>query len=124
MQEIQTIHGETFLVDDEDYEKSKQYRWTVSIHKGRGQVVTTATYNGKHYHTITYKRLILGIEGKHTFYKNDNWLDLRKENILVFNTRSEGASAINTVYRNKTAEFNTKLSKASQGRNGRFNGKT
>ena len=59
MKELKTIHGETFLVED-------------GGHRG-----------------TTYKRLILGIESKMTLFKNDNPFDLRKENIVVYDTRSE-----------------------------------
>ena len=118
------MHGTTFIVDNEDYEKAKKYTWTIESRNGRSHVVTSGTFNGKCYHSITYKRLILGIEGKVTFYKNDNPLDLRKSNIIVFNTRSESASAMNSAYRKKDAEFNTGLSKASQGRSSNPNKKS
>ena len=85
MKELQTIRGETFIVDDEDYEKAKQYRWTVRVDEGRPRILTTS----KGYSGSSYKKLILGLRGKFTLFKNDNYLDLRKENIMVFDTRSE-----------------------------------
>ena len=47
MKELQTIHGETLLVDDEDYEKAKQYRWK----RQAGKQVITIIKNVK----VSYK---------------------------------------------------------------------
>jgi hypothetical protein len=33
MKELQTIHGATFIVDDEDYEKAKEYNLNFQIKK-------------------------------------------------------------------------------------------
>ena len=105
------MHGETILVDNKYYEKAKQYKWsTISTNAGkRRHVVTSST--GK---TISYKKLILGLDSKMTLYKNDNPLDLRRENILVFDSQSECTRAISKLYR-KT-EFDVQMSKAIQGR--------
>ena len=110
MKELQTIHGKTILVDNEDYEKAKQYSWTVKQSGERYQVVT---YAGGH-RGATYKKLILGIESKITLFKNDNPFDLRKENIVIYDTRSEFISALKR-YRKKRTELNIKTSKAAQG---------
>ncbi|MCL2596475.1 MAG: hypothetical protein FWD66_02190 [Paludibacter sp.] len=114
MKELKTIRGDKFLVDDEDYEKAAQYRWTLITCKGRRKVVTYHKFTdnpGKSF--ITYKSLILGLDLKWTMHKNDNPLDLRKENILVFKTRGECTGAINSKYR-KGKGFNPNLSKSMQ----------
>ena len=117
MKELQTVHGETFLVDDEDYEKAKQYRWTLRTDSGRGDIVTKI----EGFRRISYKRLILGLESKLTLYKNNNPLDVRKENLMVFDNRREFAKAMTTMYEsNISAEYkqgklrNSKFGKTSQ----------
>ena len=108
--ELKTICGKTILFDDEDYEKAKQYRWTINHDRGRYQIVThTGNLRG-----ISYKKLILGID-KMTLFKNDNPLDLRRENIMVFDNRSEFVSAVGKIYKKKRTELNTKTSTATQG---------
>jgi len=101
MKKLSTIYGETLLVDDEDYEKAKQYRWTIKSSKGKRQVVTYSQRKGSPYEEASYKKLILGLVSKMTLFKNDNPLDLRKENIIVFDTKSEFMSALAIRYRNK-----------------------
>ena len=123
MKELLTIQGETFLVDDEDYEKAKKYRWAKKTDRERFHIVTYETIEGFSYRGISYKRLILGIGSKMTLYKNDNPLDLRRENILVFDTRSEFISSIKS-YRKKRTELNIKVSKAAQGKGGKSTKKT
>jgi hypothetical protein len=114
MKELKTIHGETMLVDDEDYEKAKQYRWRVSYAYGRGQVHTSTLP------CFSYKKLILGLAGKMTLFKNDNPLDLRKENIMIFDTRSELSKVMNKTCKRKN-EFSPKLSLARQKSNTSIN---
>ena len=108
MKELQTIRGITFLVDDEDYEKAKQYRWTINT---SGHVITTST-NGS-----TYKQIILDTHGKFTLYKNKNPLDLRRDNILVFDTQKECTMVQNKMYKKK--EFDAELSLLSHCRTDR-----
>ena len=114
MKELQTIHGETFIVDDEDYERAMQYRWTTSRSKtGRKQVISS----GQKDKSRTYKQIILGTLGKFTLYKNENPMDLRRENILVFDMQSECSLVQNQIY--KKREFSTKLSLAMHRRRDR-----
>ena len=101
MKELKTVHGETFLVDDEDYEKAKQYQWMIKVKSGKQHIFTTSKImNGQ-----SYKNLILGIVGKKTLYKNNNPLDLRKENILVFKTINELLNAKYQLYPNKNSGY-------------------
>ena len=126
MKKLKTICGEIILVDDEDYERAKHYRWTVKVDgiNKRNQVVTYAkrekhpygVYEAGWYRGVTYKKLILGLNSKMTLFKNDNPLDLRKENIMIFNTRSEYVSARHKFYPNKKLDFNFKVSKGAQGK--------
>lgn len=110
MKELKTIHGETIIVDDEDYEKAKQYRWTVvERDKKKSVVVSTKDYWGHSYIRIlfsTYRKII--------HYKNGNHLDLRRENILVFNTYFELRKTLGIE---KPMRFNNKISKYQQGIN-------
>ena len=107
MKELKTIRGETMIVDDEDYEKAKQYKWYINMHKGRKTVLHIFYNKEKHRGgAITYKKLIMGIDAKLTLYKNDNPLDLRRENILEYNTLQEGMAALQNKYSDKI--FQTK----------------
>ena len=119
MKELKTIHGEILLVDDEDYEKAKQYRWTTMSNGGRPRVIAS-TRDEK---SATYKKLILGTGSKFTLQKNDNPFDLRKENIMVFDTKSEYAKAISKLYPRKPVD-SAALAKRYQGRSLRTNQKS
>ena len=114
MKELKTIHGETMLVDDEDYETAKEYRWIVnkdSSRDNKGQVFTMIKGKKK-----SYKKLILGLNAVATLHKNDNRLDLRRENILAFDSRSECSRVIIKTYVRKNKPFNPKHSKMVQSR--------
>jgi hypothetical protein len=102
MRELKTIHGETFIVDDEDYEKAKEYKWSVHSWKGHHTVITYFYNKEKHRSdSCSYKKLILGIESKLTLHKNKNPFDLRRENILVFDTRSEHVKGLHEIYKDE-----------------------
>ena len=115
MKKLKTIHGETILIDNEYYEKAKQYRWTTKSDEGRRHVVTCIKVEGRH-RNVSYKKLILGLGSKVTLYKNDNPLDLRRENIWVFDTRSEHTKAVNEIYQDKNPQFNINKSRAMHGK--------
>ena len=110
MKELKTIHGETIIVDDEDYEKARQYRWTTRTNNGKKRVLTTS----KELRGQSYKHVILNTKGKWTTHKNGNNLDFRKENIIVFETKSEYARAVCKHYLPKhTKEHMSKMSQRS-----------
>ena len=154
MRKIKTICGETLLVDDEDYEKVIKYRWAIKTdakQKNRPRIVTYSKIKGFKsgvisndgwYRGISYKKLILNLGGKPTLFKNDNHFDLRKKNIIVFDTRKEHTFMVNKIYKKKNPKFdinrvtehaivekklqrkektgiNSIRSKSSQGRTGR-----
>jgi hypothetical protein len=116
IKELKTINNETFIIDAEDYEKAKQYRWRLQFNKEKIQVVTAPTKKDN-YAKTSYKTLVLGLESKKTLFKNDNPLDLRKENLLIFDTQSE---FITYIHRNSdlTRSFESKYmgSKSIQGK--------
>ena len=124
MKELLSIHGELMIVDEQDYEKAKQYRWlTISGSKGgRPQVYTYL--KGEKRKAVSYKNLILGIKSKTTLFRNDNPFDLRRENIEIFDTRSEFISAIGKRYRKEHTGFDIKRAKAAQGKGGKSTKKT
>jgi hypothetical protein len=112
---LKTFCGKTILYDEEDYEKAKQYRWTINTWNGRSRVITTFWNREKNRNDwISYKELILGIKSKWTLYKNDNPMDLRRENIWVFDTKNECSSAMGKIYQKKNPEFDINKSKMSQ----------
>ena len=114
MKELKTICGETFLVDDEDYEKAKQHTWTKAILNGYCNIITN---NKSHYkpwkNNIPYKEMILGLETEWILCKNNNPLDLRRENILIFNTKIERKRFVVLMYNENTVS-KINLSEAMQ----------
>jgi hypothetical protein len=103
MKELQTVRGITFLVDDEDYEKAKHYNWILKTDRrtDKGRVHVQTIIRDKETHkqkTFTYKKLILGINSNFTLYKNGNPLDLRRENILGFDNKTDTMKARNKIY--------------------------
>lgn len=97
---LQTIHQERMLIDEQDYEKAKPYRWTLT-HKGRdSSYCITTSIKGK---KVSYRKLILEID-KPIMYKNGNPRDLRRENILIFDTRKEFIDAMVKIHQEKAKE--------------------
>jgi len=85
LKEIETIDGQVMFVDDEDYEKAKQYRWYLK-NKGKYEQVNTAINR----RSVSYKKLILDIKPScMSRPKNGNAKDLRRDNLEVFDSRSE-----------------------------------
>ena len=101
MKKLKAINGETMLVDDEDYEETIKYRWSIKNSKGYRQVVTYSRRKGLSDECASYKSLILGLGAKMTLFKNNNPLDLRKENIMAFDTKGELMSALQKYYKNR-----------------------
>lgn len=100
--------GCTVLIDEEDYEKVKQYKWHVLKKKAEEENLfyfTTTTYlpYKNRRGSIFLHRLIAGCElgdGKVVDHKNHDTLDCRKENLRVCtvleNTRSMRKGKRNT----------------------------
>ena len=121
MKELKTIRGETMLVDDEDYETAKEYRW-LTIGKKSPQVYTYL--NGKERKAISYKRLILGINARMTSFKNGNPFDLRRKNIITFETVGDFIRFTGKFHREKVIGYDVTASKAAQGKGKKTSGKT
>jgi len=115
MRELKTKSGKTIYIDDADYGIAVRYQWVLSRSDKYGRVVTRV--DGK---TVSYKKLIWGIAApKRTLHSNGNPLDLRKENVMVFETVGEYARALHSTGRIRAGDayvFNESVSKASQGR--------
>ena len=118
MKRLKLDCGKTIIVDDSDYKKAKEYKWVISPSDKSMRVRTYSKKDGLVYRGETYKKLILGLDSKMTLFKNKNHLDLRRENILVFDNRSDFIGAMGKIYRKKSTEFNEKTSKAAQGQTG------
>lgn len=102
------------LVDDEDFDNASRHRWWTSI-KGSDHRYVYTKINGK---DVSFRRLILGIDSIIILHKNGNRLDLRRENILVFDDRSKYVSVMGKLFRKKNPEFNPGISKGAQGSKG------
>lgn len=111
MKTIYTIHGEEIIIDGKDYKNAIQYKWTL---KTRNKYKQVYTYD-KHARGYSYKKLILGLDGKITLHKNKNPLDLRRKNIIVFNNRSEFAAVVGKLPKNYKEGSIEALARAAQG---------
>lgn len=101
-----TRQGKSFIFDKEDYEKIKDYCWTIG---NRGYPVTTIHYDKNKRQTLLLHRLLLGKNKKLDIdHINRIKTDNRKEN-LRFITRSENVS--NRVLKTKTGKTGVYLSK-------------
>ena len=111
MKKLKTICGKTILVDDEDYEIAKQYRWGIKKYAQKS-IVCSCSVDRK---GISYKTIILKLGSKQTLHKNNNHLDLRKENIIVFNSKQEYFATVKQ-FKNKRNKLNDKISKVVKGK--------
>ena len=110
MKELLTFCGQTFCVDDEDYEKAAQYKWYLKNKLSPHRYVYTRI-TGKT--CVFYKDIIWG--AKFALSKNQNPLDLRKENFWFFDTRSEMGTMLK-IFRKKNPDFNPEISRKAQGK--------
>ena len=125
MKKLFTACGETIFLDNIDYDTAKEYKWVLKSYKNYRYVVTYVKRKGLPYDKgISFKKLILGINSKMTLHKNKNPFDLRRENILVFDSRSDYISTMGKMYKIKRTELNFKASKGAQGRGGKTTKKT
>ena len=111
MKELTTIHGETILVDDEDFEKAEQHSWKIKHNRSNKIQVVTYFKIKK----LTYTKLILDINTNFILFKNENPLDLRKENIMVFETKGEFVRNMIKQYRKKQGELKIKETQSRSG---------
>lgn len=85
------ISGYAVLIDDEDWEKVKQFKWTLDKQYKRENLcyVTTSPYIKGKKETIKMHRVIMGCtkgDGLIVDHINHNTLDNRKENLRVCKT--------------------------------------
>ena len=79
MKEIGLTQGKVALVDDEDYEWLKQYKWCCA--SGKGLVYATRQSRGK---SVFMHRIILNTpQGMHTDHINHDGLDNRRCNLRI-----------------------------------------
>ena len=142
MKKLKTIHGDTILVDNDDYEIAKQYNWSVKldVKSGRREIVTYSKNKDiadkeispeaipKEIISkqvlqkgISYKRLILGLASKVALFRNENPFDLRKENLIVFNTVEEFdniRSKLHKLSRETNLKIRSRIPKNAKGGRG------
>ena len=115
MKEIKTKNGYVIFVDDEHYDYAMEFQWSVSRSDKYGQVYTMIDSK-----QISFKKLVLGFDASiRTLSKNGNNLDLRKENIIAFDTYGEYFRAMHQmgiIRADANSEFNEAISKGAQGR--------
>jgi len=77
------IKNENILIDDEDYDKIKDYKWHISMIHGYKRVKTCFYINKKRI-TIYLHRFIMNVsKDKQVDHKNHNTLDNRKCNLRI-----------------------------------------
>lgn len=105
MKQIQLTQGQVALVDDEDYEWLKQWKWCAS--KGHSTFYAHRKYyKNKKYHLVQMHRAILGIldeKTKLTDHINHNGLDNRRCNIRIC-TKSQNQCNIRP-YKNTSSKY-------------------
>lgn len=96
MKEIKLAKGKTTLIDDEDWELVKDYKWSAQGKKDTLYAVTTIT--------ISMHQLIMGAKGQQIDHINGNGLDNQKSNLRTatsqqnsFNRRKR--SGCSSVYK-------------------------
>lgn len=82
-------HGDkTVIVDDEDWNKIKNYKWTIWFHPQRKLYYAIAQRDG---HTIYLHRILIKNKvNKNVSHLNGNTLDCRKENLSLGHRRVSG----------------------------------
>lgn len=88
----------TILIDKEDYDKVKDYYWSLfNANKKFKNLYATTTKDGKSYRM---SHIVLGLNpGNHIVrYKNGNQLDNRKENLIVssYNPKNSKGTSMST----------------------------
>ena len=102
MKEIKLTQGKVAIVDDEDYEHLRQFKWyplraggTIYVRRYCGRV------NGKQKQLLMHREIMDTPEGESTDHINHNGLDNRKENLRICtvseNMCNRGAQSNNTT---------------------------
>ena len=110
-------HGKKiFLIDDEDYEKIKDYTWCIVKDKNSGNFYVRTSVRGDRFKKILLHRLILDCYDKKIIDHSDgNTLNNKKNNLRICN---KSKNAMNSKKRNdaltskyKGVHFNTRTQK-------------
>lgn len=78
----------TALVDDEDYERLKAYRWNANYSKSKRIVYAQACVHGKC--VLMHRMVMNAAKGDRIDHKTHNHLDNRKENLRFCTTQENG----------------------------------
>jgi hypothetical protein len=99
MAEILISDGNITIVDDEDFERLSQWKWSAN---GNGYAVRGEHLGNRKYRKIYLHREILGAErGEKVDHVNGNQLDNRKENLRIA-TQAQNAMNIGIRKNNKS----------------------
>ena len=83
MKEIPLTQGKVAIVDDEDYEYLRQFKWYAQWDGWNWYAKRNVIVNGKQ-KTILMHRVIMGVpNGRHTDHINHNGLDNREINLRI-----------------------------------------
>lgn len=107
MKEIPLTKGHVALVDDEDFERGKQYSWTAKKGSKKIFAVRNKYVCGVNI-TFFLHREILGLKhtNKNTVdFLNGNGLDFRKENLLVISTKDKFKKTIRKIKKSGLLSF-------------------
>ena len=88
MKRIPLTQGEFAIVDDEDYEIIKRFKWSVNKCSHTSYVQTGIRKDKGKYTTLTMHRFLLNPpDGLHVDHRNGNGLDNRRSNIRLCTSR-------------------------------------
>lgn len=83
MKEIPLTQNKVALVDDEDYDRLAQFKWSAENHGHTFYASRATTINGKRIHIRMHREILGFIHGDGTLgdHKNRNGLDCRRDNL-------------------------------------------
>ena len=91
MKEIPLTQGKVAIVDDDDYEYLRQFKWYATKNKSIFYVTRASPrVNGKQTKLFMHRVIMDTPKGKQTDHINHNGLDNRKQNLRVCNSRENG----------------------------------
>ena len=85
MKEIKLTQGKVAIVDDEDYEYLRQFKWCARNHRGYTWYAQrfSQTVNGKRRIILMHRYIMDTPDGMETDHINHNGLDNRRENLRI-----------------------------------------
>jgi hypothetical protein len=101
---------ETVIVDADDYHSAIRYKWTIKQLDHLEKVLVT-DIDGL---DVPFYKVILNFPCKYIYYKNENALDLRKENLAQYDTMEEFDEILAEIELDKLFKYRKDLMRGRQ----------